>query len=77
MRATGVPIEREQPSTSAAPATWMVSSRQEAQWLLTCEDVEDFNILDIGVDGSEDFSDIDPDLVDELLGEDPEKVIRS
>ncbi len=35
----------------------------------------DLDILDLGVDGSEDFSGIDPGLADELLGEDPEEMI--
>ncbi len=33
------------------------------------------DILDLDVDGSEDFSDIDPDLADDLLGESPEEMI--
>ncbi len=77
MRANGVPIKGKQPSTSGAPATQMVSTHQEVQGLLTCEDIEDLDILDLGVDGSEDFSDTDPELADELLGEDPEKMIGS
>ncbi len=38
-------------------------------------DVADLDILDLDVDGSEVFSDIDPELADELLGEDPEEMI--
>ncbi len=40
-----------------------------------CSDVGDVDILNLYVDGSEDFSDIDPDLAYELLGESPEEMI--
>ncbi len=75
MRATSVPVEGEQPSTSGALATQTVSTHQGIQGLLTYKDVEDLDILDLRVDASEDFSDIDPDLADELFGEDPKKKI--
>ena len=35
------------------------------------------DILDIDVDGSEDFSDIDPEMADELLGGGPEEMIKN
>ncbi len=75
MRATAVPVKGGQPSTSGAPATQIISTNQEMQGLLTCADVGEVDILDLDVDGSEDFSDIDLDLADELLGESPEKMI--
>ncbi len=35
------------------------------------------DILDIDMDGSEDFSDIDPEMADELLGGGPEEMIQN
>ena len=35
------------------------------------------DILDIDMDGSEDFSDIDPEMADELLGGGPEEMIKN
>ncbi len=43
--------------------------------MVTCSDPEGVDILDLCAGESEDFSDIDTDMTDELLGEDPEKMI--
>ncbi len=75
MRATSVHVEGGQPSTSGSPATQTISTHQEIQELLMCTDVGEVDILDLDVDGSEDFSDIDLDLADELLGESLEEMI--
>ncbi len=75
MRGTVVPVEGGQPSSSGGCATQTFSTHQEIQGLLTCANVGDVDILDLDVDGSEDFSDIDPDLADELLGGSPEEMI--
>ncbi len=70
-------MEGEQPSTSEATATQTASTQQDLPELLVGTDVTGLDILDIDVEGSEDFFDIDLDLADELLGESPEEIIEN
>ncbi len=74
-RATGVTIEGEQPSTSGATATQTASTQQDLPELMVGTDASVLDVLDLDMEGSEDFSDIDLDLADELLGESPEEII--
>ncbi len=53
------------------------STSQDRPGLFGDIDISGLDILDIDVDGSEDFSDIDPEMVDELLGGGPEAMIKN
>ncbi len=74
-RATGVTIEGEQASTSGATATQTASTQQDLPEVLAGTDASGLDILDLDVEVLEDFSDIDLDLPDELLGESPVEMI--
>ena len=76
-RASGTIREGEQPSTSGVVDSQPTSTSQAGQDLLGDDDLGDVDILDIDVDGSEDFSDIDPALADHLLGDIPEEMIKN
>ncbi len=66
-RASGTIREGEQPSTSGVVGSQPTSTSQAGQDPKD-DDLGDVDILNINVDGSEDFSDIDPALADHLLG---------
>ncbi len=76
-RASEMIREGEQPSTSGVVGGQPASISQANQDLLGDADLGDIDILDIDVDGSEDFSDIDPALADHLLGDSPEDMIKN
>ncbi len=76
-RATETTMEGEHPSTSEATTTQAAPTSQDLQDLFEGTDVSGLNILDIDVDGSEDFSEIDPEMADELLGGGPEEMIEN
>ncbi len=76
-RASGATREGEQPSTSGVVDSQPASISQGSQDPLGDTDMSCMDILDIDVDGSEDFSDIDPEMVEELLGGGPEEMIKN
>ncbi len=75
-RASGA-IRGEQPSTSGIVDSQPASTSLDHQDLLGDTDMSCLDILDIDVDGSEHFSDIYPEMVDELLGGGPEEMIKN
>ncbi len=75
--ASGTIREGEQPSTSGVVDSQPASTSQGHQDLFGDTNISGLNILDIDVDGSEDFSDIDPEMVDQLLGGGPEEMIKN
>ncbi len=76
-RASGTIREGEQPSTSGVVDSQPASTSQGHQDLFGDTDMSGLDILDIDVEGSEDFSDIDPEMVDELFGGGPEEMIKN
>ena len=76
-RASGTTREGEQPSTSGVVDSQPASTSQGHQDLFGDTDMSGLDILDMDVDGLEDFSDIDPEMVDELLGGGPEEMIKN
>ncbi len=76
-RASGMTREGEQPSTSGVVDHQPASTSQGSQDPLGDTDISGLDILDIDVDGSEDFSDIDPEMVDQLLGAGLEEMIKN
>ncbi len=76
-RATGATVEGEQPSTSGVTATQAVSTQQDPLERLVGTNASGLDILDLDVEGSEDFSDINLDLADELLGGSPVEMIKN
>ncbi len=77
MRASETIREGEQPSTSAAANNQPASTSRDRQDLFANIDLGDVDILDINVDESEDFSDIDPAWADHLLGDSPKEMIKN
>ncbi len=76
-RASETIREGEQPSTSGVVDSQPASTSQGSQDLLGDTDISGMDILDIDVDGSEDFSDFDPETVEALLGGGPEEMIKN
>ncbi len=72
-RASGIVKEGEQPSTSGVVASQPTSTGQAAE----DDDLGDVDILDIDVDESEDFAEIDPAWADHLLADGPEEMIKN
>ena len=76
-RASGTIREVEQPSTSGVVDSQPASTSQGHQDLFGDIDMSGLDNLDIDVEGSEHFSDIDPEMVDKLLGGGPEEMIKN
>ncbi len=76
-RASGATLETEQPSTSKVDDSQVANTQQSPSEQTVGTAPSDIDILDLGVEGSEDFSDIDLDLADELLGGSPEEMIKN
>ncbi len=76
-RASETIREGEQPATLRVVDGQPASTSQGSQDLLRDTDMSGMDILDIDVDGSEDFSDFDPETVEALLGGDPEEMIKN
>ncbi len=76
-RASGATLEKEQPSTSKVDDSQVAHTQQSPSEQAAGTESSDVDILDLGVEGSEDFSDIDLDLADELLGGSPEEMIQN
>ena len=76
-RASGATLEAEQPSTSKVDDSQTAHTQQNPPEQKEGADTSGVDILDLGVEGSEDFSDIDIDLADELLGGSPEEMIQN
>ncbi len=76
-RASDTIKEGEQPSTSAAADNQPASTGQDHQELFMDIDLSGVDILDIDVEGAEDFSDIDPAVADPLLADNPEEMIKN
>ena len=75
-RASGTIKEGEQPSTSGVVACQPTSTGQ-ATPDAEDDDLGDVDILDINVDESEDFAEIDPAWADHLLADGPEEMIKT
>ena len=75
--ASGTIREGEQPSTSGVVDSQPASTSQGHQDLFGDIDMSGVDILDIDVEGAEDFSDINPELADQLLGGSPEEMIKN
>ncbi len=76
-RASGAIKGGEQPTTWGIVDHQPPYTSQDRPDLFGDTDLSGVDILDIDVDGSEDFSDIDPEMVDELLGGGPEEMIKN
>ncbi len=76
-RASGTIREGEQPSTSEAADSQPASTSQDHQDLFGDIDLSGVDILDIDVEGAEDYSDVNPALADQLLGGSPEEMIKN
>ncbi len=75
-RASGMIREGEQPSTAGAVDNQSAST-SHATPNLGDDDLADVDILDIDVDGAEDFIEIDPVWADHLLADGPEEMIKN
>ncbi len=76
-RAFGAVLETEHPSTSTVDGNQATHPQQDPSEQTVDPESAAVDILDLGVQGSEDFSDIDLDLADELLGGSPEEMIQN
>ncbi len=76
-RASGATLEAEQPSTSKVDDSQIARIQQNPPEQKVGTDSSGVDILDLDVEGSEDSSDIDLDLADELLGGSPEEMIQN
>ncbi len=76
-RATEAAREGGQPSTSGTAVSPTASTSLNLQDLFGDTDLGGLDILNIDLDGSEDFPDIDPKMADELLGGGPEEMIEN
>ncbi len=76
-RAPGTVREGEQPSMSGVVDGQPTPTSQAGQDLLGVTNLGDLDILDIDVDESEDFAEIDPAWADHLLGDSPEEMIKN
>ena len=72
-RATDAAMEGEQPSTSGN----IIPSQSDHPGSSVSLDASEMDILDIGVEETEDFFDIDLSLADRLLGEHPQEMIKN
>ncbi len=70
-------LEGEQPSTLGAAVTQAAYTQQGLPEQRMGTNSSGVDILDLDVEESEDFSDIDLDLADELLGGSPEEMIKN
>ncbi len=76
-RASGATLETEHPSTSQMDDSQIAPTQKDPSEQTVDPESSAVDILDLGVQGPEDFSDIDLDLADELLGESPEEMIQN